>query len=65
MLRQHPHLAGFDLADGMRDSTSTTIDLLIGADLYWTIVSGQILKGNSGPTAIEARVGWVLCKGLV
>ena len=36
---KYPHLVELDLAD-KDDSDLLTIDLLIGADHYWTLVSG-------------------------
>ena len=36
------------------------IDLLIGSDFYWSMVTGVIRRGKSGPTAIQTKVGWVL-----
>ena len=39
---------------------SPAIDLLIGADYYWSLVTGNICKGDGGPTAIQTRLGWVI-----
>ena len=36
------------------------IDILIGPDYYWSLVTGRIQQGQSGPVAIETKVGWVL-----
>ena len=36
-----------------------TIDVLLGADTYWQIVTGELIR-SSGPTAISTRIGWVL-----
>ena len=63
---QHPHLAaqqhaaleGLPLAD---DSAGTIqIDVLIGADFYWKIATGDARRNEDGPTAIGTRLGWVL-----
>ena len=37
----------------------TCIGILIGADHYWTLVTGSNCQGD-GPIAIETRFGWVL-----
>ena len=37
-----------------------TIEVLIGSDYYWSIATGQVKRGQNGPTAIETRLGWVL-----
>ena len=37
------------------------IDLLIGADYYWTVVEGGIKKcGDDALTATNSKLGWVL-----
>ena len=57
----YDHLSGLDLADGAsEDSDVLDIDVLIGSDLYWELVTGNIVRGESGPTAIQTKVGWVL-----
>ena len=37
-----------------------TIDILIGSDQYWQLVTGEVVKGKSGPTAMNTKLGWVL-----
>ena len=32
----------------------------IGADYYWHFLTGAIKRGESGPTALQTKVGWVL-----
>ena len=41
VMRQYPHLTDLDLADN-REKGVMTIHLLIGADYYWSMVSGQV-----------------------
>ena len=36
------------------------IDLLIGSDHYWKLVTGKVVKGGGRLTAIETKLGWVL-----
>lgn len=36
------------------------VDLLIDSDVYWDIVTGEIIRGASGPVAINTKLGWVL-----
>ena len=36
------------------------VDMLIGADHYWDLVTGAVYKNKGGPTAIQTRLGWVL-----
>ena len=54
------HLSGLELADPGVDGKDLEIDLLIGSDHYWKVVTGRIVRGDNGPTAIETRLGWVL-----
>ena len=52
------HLEGLKLADDF-DGSQDTIDVLVGSDLYWDIVIGDIVSGD-GPTAISSKLGWLL-----
>ena len=56
----YSHIAGPDLADPGDIMGSLEIDVLIGVDHYWRIVTGTLVSGSSGPTAIETKLGWVL-----
>ena len=56
----YTHLVGLDMADSSPESGVLDIDFLIGSDQYWSLVTGRISRGASGPTAIETRLGWVL-----
>ena len=56
----YAHLAGLELADSGDIGSSLEIDLLIGSDHYWKVVTGRVVKCDGGPTAIETRLGWVL-----
>ena len=35
-------------------------DMLIGSDLYWNVLTGEILRGSGCPIAVNTRLGWVL-----
>ena len=54
------HLAGLDLADSSDGRSRLKIDILIGSDQYWELITGEIRQGNSGPVAIHTELGWVL-----
>ena len=58
--QQFKHLSTLDLADPGDAGNSTDINILIGADNYWHLVTGKLQKGRGGPTAIETKRGWVL-----
>ena len=62
-LAQHkfPHLQGLKLADSSEGHSLLDVDLLIGADSYGQVVTGQIKQGELGePVAINTHLGWVL-----
>ena len=46
----------------LADSGSTDeIDLLIGSDFYWSVVTGKTKTGkNNEPVAVETKFGWFL-----
>jgi len=53
------HLSQLDLADSGGDSP-LEVHILIGSDYYWTLATGEIKRGTSGPVAVETKLGWVL-----
>ena len=55
----YPHLEDLQLADSLNDNYGT-IDFLIGCDCCWEIISGETLRGDSGPTAVSSKFGWLL-----
>ncbi|XP_065061333.1 uncharacterized protein LOC135688421 [Rhopilema esculentum] len=55
----YPHLNGLALADSV-DVSNKRIDILIGADHYYDIVIGEVIKGSAGPVAISSKLGWLL-----
>ncbi len=57
---QYDHLAPLKLADVTCGLEEGTIDILVGSDQYWQIVTGEVIKGESGPTAMNTKLGWVL-----
>jgi len=52
------HLEGLDFADDFDNTES--IDVLIGSDYYWDFVTGDSIKGEHGPTAVDSKFGWLL-----
>ena len=43
-----------------QDISFDTIDVLIGSDYYWQLVSGRVVRGDDGPVALHTNLGWVL-----
>ena len=58
LLVLHESISGLDLADNCNSSAS--IDVLLGADVYWKVVTGEVRRADNGPVAIATRLGWVL-----
>ena len=54
------HLRGLKLADYSTDEDDVIVDKLVGSDQYWQLVSGKVLGGENGPTAVQTKLGWVL-----
>ncbi|CAB3998287.1 Hypothetical predicted protein, partial [Paramuricea clavata] len=57
----HPHLHGLQLADSsLSKDVPTNIDILIGSDHYFDVVTDEIRRGQRGPVAINTIFGWVI-----
>ena len=52
-------MAGLELADDFTKGPHV-IDMLIGSDFYWHIVTGELIRGEKGPVAIKSTLGWIL-----
>ena len=56
----YDYLSGLDLTDSSTSGADLDIDVLVGSDYYWTLVTGCVLWNQDGPTAIHSRLGWIL-----
>lgn len=54
------HLASLELADHADGETNLDVDVLVGSDYYWHLVTGGVSRGTQGPVAIHTKLGWVL-----
>ena len=59
-VEMYPYLGRLDLADVPVEDSHLNIDILIGADNYWRLVTGEVEQRQNCPTAIRTRSGWVL-----
>ena len=60
-VNNYAHLQGLELADaGFVEGSRQNIDVLIGSDFYFDVVSGDVVRGNSVPVALSSTFGWVL-----
>ena len=62
-LNLYPHLQDLQLSDinilaGRQ--TDSDIDILIGADYYFDILTGEMIRDEGGPVAINTEFGWVV-----
>ena len=55
----YPNLQGLQLADEC-DQPQQGVDILVGSNLYWNIVTGDIVRAQEGPTAVSSKLGWLL-----
>ena len=59
-----PHLRNLYLSDFVNctDSDGMNIDILVGADFYFLIVTGRIVRGeiSCNPDALESAIGMIL-----
>ena len=61
---QYPHLAQLKLSDlniVAGDHLNSNIDVLLGADYYFDVCNGEIVRGSSGPVAMNSAFGWIVC----
>ena len=54
----YTHLKCLDLADS-GSLRQGAIDILIGSDYYWQVVTGETVNGDSGPVAMSSIFGWL------
>ena len=57
---EHPHVLDLDLADcisGNMDS-QYNIDVLIGSDYYWDIITGEVARGDDKLVAASSKFEW-------
>ncbi len=55
-----PYLQGLDLAHHSTNNDAFDIEILIGADFYWTFVGDDAPIRGEGPTAIRSRLGYLV-----
>ena len=34
--------------------------MLIGSNCYWSLVTGEVVKAEEGPVAVQSKLGWLL-----
>ena len=56
----YSHLKALQLADDGDLVSTPEIDILVGADFHWHIVTGNVIRGENGLVAMETKFGCVL-----
>ena len=57
---KYQNLQNVFLADYQNGKEALKVDILVGADQYWKLVTGRVIQAEEGPTAIQTKLGWVL-----
>ena len=42
------------------NNESLSVDILIGVNYYWSIITNQVIKSKEGPIMLDTKVGWIL-----
>ncbi|XP_074649056.1 uncharacterized protein LOC141904369 [Tubulanus polymorphus] len=58
-IKDLPYLKCLKLAHPFSTESHFEIDILIGADFYWSVVGNHTIRGN-GPTAVSSKLGYLL-----
>ncbi|XP_065665735.1 uncharacterized protein LOC136087157 [Hydra vulgaris] len=60
--QKYVYLKGIPLAKSYPLKNNESVDILVGLDCYYSIITGKIIRGcNNGPVALESILGWIVC----
>ena len=59
-LNNYPQLQSLKLDDDSKLESGTRIHVLVGSDHYWDFITGNVIKSEDGPTAVESIFCWIL-----
>ena len=48
------------MADASSSEQSSDVDMLIGSDYYWDVITGDLKRSGNGPVAVSSKFGWLL-----
>ena len=59
--QHYPYLQNLPLADSASGDKGLEVDVMIGADYYWSFVQNHVVRGESSysPVAIRTRLGYI------
>ena len=56
----YKELASLEFSDYSQGDSSLKVDILVGLDQYWKLVTGKVIRCFNGLTAVHTRLGWEL-----
>ena len=56
-VKNNPSHLGLKLADFCTEGEALGVDILVGSDYYWKLVTSHTIKGVQGPTAVHTKRG--------
>ena len=56
----YKELESLKFSDYSQGDGDVNVDILVGLDQYWNLVTGEVVHCLNGPTAVYTRLGWVL-----
>ena len=59
-VKNNPYLSGLKLADFYTEGETLGVDILVGSDYNWKVVTGHTINGVQGPTAVHTKLGWAI-----
>ena len=57
---KYEHLQGLQSTDNTVSESDLEITILIGSDQIWNYINGSTIRGQSGPIALESKLGYIL-----
>ena len=61
--KRFTHLQGIKFSDGTPLGEHLHLDILIGSDLLWFLLEGQVIKRERGePVAVLTKNGWTISR---
>nr|XP_047132422.1 uncharacterized protein LOC124811159 [Hydra vulgaris] len=64
-IKHYSHLKGLKLAERNCTDKNVRVDILIGADFYWSFVENEVIKGVGGPVALKSKLGFLLSGNVI
>ena len=59
-MKNYDYLTNLDLADYSCSTDMLEVEILVGSDHYWKLVTGEVVQSGDGPMEIQSKLEWVL-----